>query len=90
MHGYKNMANISSEFSNKLEKIRVQFLFDHPFLSVLALSLAVEFRNNKHEAFETNGFVIFVDTVLCEHINDDELKYIYAHTLLHILLKHPL
>jgi len=83
------MANISSDFLIKLEKIRVQFLFDHPFLSVLALSLPMEFRTNKHEAFETNGTAIFVDVTLCEHINEPELKYIYAHTLLHILLKHP-
>jgi predicted metal-dependent peptidase len=89
LHGWKNMANTSSEFLKKLEKIRVQFLFDHAFLSVLALSLPVEYRKNEHEAFETNGVCIYVDVSLCEHIIDEELKYIYAHTLLHILLKHP-
>jgi len=83
------MANISSDFLTKLEKIRIQFLFDHPFLSVLALSLAMEFRTNRHEAFETNGRAIFVDRTLSEHIDEDELKYMYAHTLLHVLLKHP-
>jgi len=83
------MVNISSDFLTKLEKIRVQFLFDHPFLSVLALSLPMEYRKNEHEAFETNGLCIYVDVTLCEHIPEDELKYIYAHTLLHILLKHP-
>ncbi len=88
-HGWKNMVNISSDFLSKLEKIRVQFLFDHPFLSVLALSLPMEYRKNEHEAFETNGMCIYIDPSLCEHIIDEELKYIYAHTLLHILLKHP-
>ncbi|MFT5661145.1 MAG: putative metal-dependent peptidase [Sulfurimonas sp.] len=83
------MANISSSFLTKLEKIRVQFLFDHPFLSVLALSLPMEFRKNIHEAFETNGKIIFVDPTLSEYIKESQLKYIYAHTLLHILLKHP-
>ena len=82
------MANISSDFLTKLEKIRVQFLFDHPFLSVLALSLPMHFRKNAHEVFETNGRAIFVDATLCEHIEDEELKYIYAHTLLHVILKH--
>jgi predicted metal-dependent peptidase len=88
-HGWRNMAIISSDFLTKLEKIRIQFLFDHPFLSVLALSLAMEFRKNVHEAFETNGTHIFVDVGLSEYIPEQELKYIYAHTLLHILLKHP-
>jgi len=89
MSGWLSMANTSSKFLILLEKIRVQFLFDHPFLSVLALSLPIEFRKNPHEAFETNGTHIFVDETLCESISDEELKYIYAHTLLHILLKHP-
>lgn len=83
------MVNISSDFLTKLEKIRVQFLFDHPFLSVLALSIAMEYRKNEHEAFETDGLCIYIDVALCEHISEEELKYIYAHTLLHILLKHP-
>jgi len=83
------MANTSSKFLTRLEKIRIAFLFDHPFLSVLALSLKMEFRKNPHEVFETNGTHIFVDSILCEQIPDNELKYIYAHTLLHILLKHP-
>jgi predicted metal-dependent peptidase len=89
MSGWKNMVNISSDFLTKLEKIRVGFLFDHPFLSVLALSLKMEYRKNEHEAFETDGLCIYIDVALCEHIPEDELKYIYAHTLLHILLKHP-
>ena len=89
MSGWRNMANTSSKFFTLLEKIRVQFLFDHPFLSVLALSLPMEFRKNPHEAFETNGTHIFVDEILCQSLSEEELKYIYAHTLLHILLKHP-
>lgn len=82
------MANISSDFLTKLEKIRVQFLFDHPFLSVLALSLPMNFSKNPHEAFETNGKTIFIDPTLCENMEDENLKYVYAHTLLHVILKH--
>ena len=88
MRGWRSMANISSDFLTKLEKIRIQFLFDHPFLSVLALSLPIYFRKNPHEAFETNGRAIFVDETLCQTVEDDELKYIYAHILLHVILKH--
>lgn len=83
------MANISSDFLSRLEKIRVQFLFDHPFLSVLALSLPMQMQKNKHEAFETNGLEIFVDYDLASNLSEANLKYTYAHTLLHILLKHP-
>ncbi|MBU0721050.1 hypothetical protein KJ877_06870 [bacterium] len=83
------MANISSDFLSTLEKIRVQFLFDHPFLSVLALSLPTVFRDNPHEAFETDGASVYIDVRLCTNIPEQELKYTYAHTLLHILLKHP-
>jgi len=90
MNGWLSMVNISSSFLKKLEKIRVQFLFDHPFLSVLALSLSMVYRKNSHEAFETDGITIFIDISMADIIAEDELKYIYAHTLLHILLKHAL
>jgi predicted metal-dependent peptidase len=83
------MPEEQSTLQQRLEKIRVQFLFDHPFLSVLALSLPMHFRKNPHEVFETDGTAIFVDTVMAETLPEPHLKYVYAHTLLHILLKHP-
>ncbi|MHC3994687.1 vWA domain-containing protein [Thiomicrolovo sp. ZZH C-3] len=83
------MPEEQSDLQRRLEKIRVQFLFDHPFLSVLALSLPMRYRKNPHEAFETDGTAIFVDTTMAETIPEPQLKYIYAHTLLHIMLKHP-
>jgi predicted metal-dependent peptidase len=85
------MVTTSSKnaLKTRLEKIRVQFLFDHPFLSVLALSLPMYFQENPHEAFETNGTAIFVDETKVGTVDDPVLKYRYAHLLLHILLKHP-
>ncbi|UFS61500.1 VWA-like domain-containing protein [Sulfurimonas sp. HSL-3221] len=83
------MPEEQSDLQRRLEKIRVQFLFDHPFLSVLALSLPMRYRKNPHEAFETDGTAIYVDTTMAETIPEPQLKYIYAHTLLHIMLKHP-
>ncbi len=77
-----------SSLHRRLEKIRVQFLFDHPFLSVLALSLPMHFRINPHEAFETDGAAIYVDETMAETLEEPQLKYTYAHILLHILLKH--
>lgn len=82
------MAIISSDLQRRLEKIRVQFLFDHPFLSVLALSLPMHFRENSHEVFETDGLALFVDSVKVNNLSESVLKYTYAHTLLHVLLKH--
>lgn len=75
--------------AESLQKIRVQFLFDHPFLSVLALSIPMPFRKNPHEVFETDGTAIYVDAVMAAAVPEPELKYLYAHTLLHMLLKHP-
>jgi len=79
---------MASILSKRLEKIRVQFLFDHPFLSVLALSLPLHYGDNPHEIFETNGKEIFADEAKAALMSDENLKYQYAHTLLHILLKH--
>jgi len=82
------MSQVVSTLATKLEKVRVQFLFDHPFLSVLALSLPMHFRENPHEAFETDGEAIYVDETMAATFSEPRLKYTYAHTLLHILLKH--
>jgi predicted metal-dependent peptidase len=78
----------STELNRQLEKIRVQFLFDHPFLSVLALSLPMHLRKNPHEVFETDGRAIYIDETMAGTLNEETLKYSYAHTLLHVLLKH--
>jgi predicted metal-dependent peptidase len=74
---------------NRLEKILVQFLFDHPFLSVLALSIPHKYQNNPHMLFETDGATIRIDASKAGGVDDSKLKYLYAHVLLHILLKHP-
>ncbi len=79
---------MASILSKRLEKLRVQFLFDHPFLSVLALSLPMHTVSNPHELFETNGTALFVDESRAGDISDENLKYAYAHILLHVLLKH--
>lgn len=89
IHGLASMATTSSDlFLQRLEKIRVQFLFDHPFLSVLALSMPTIFQKNPHALFETNGAKLYIDETKARTYNDDTLKYQYAHILLHILLKH--
>ncbi len=85
MPGWPSMA---TTLSDRLEKIRVRFLFDHPFLSVLALSLPMHFRENPHEAFETDGSAIYIDETMAETLSEAHLKYTYAHTLLHVMLKH--
>lgn len=79
---------MATTLSKELEKVRVQFLFDHPFLSVLALSLPMHFQTNPHEAFETDGEAVYVDEAMAATLSEAQLKYTYAHTLLHILLKH--
>jgi len=78
-----------SSFDETIEKIRVQFLFDHPFLSVLALSIPHKYQHNAHMLFETDGTSIRIDVNKSSGIESGKLKYLYAHVLLHILLKHP-
>lgn len=87
MSGLKNMQTTS--YKDVFEKIRVNFLFNHPFLSVLALSIETSYDENKNSAFLTNGFKITIDTNKLEKYTKEEITYLYAHTLLHIVLKHP-
>ena len=79
----------TTSYKDIFEKIRINFLFNHPFLSVLALSIDSEFKENINSAFLTDGFKITIDTSKLEKYSKDEITYLYAHTLLHIVLKHP-
>ncbi len=81
------MANILYE--ELFAKLRVNFLFNHPFLSVLALSIPTTFEKNSNSAFQTNGAKITIDLEKLEKYSDEHITYLYAHTLLHIILKHP-
>jgi len=54
----------------KFQKIRVNFLFNHPFLSVLALSIPTIFEENIKSAFSTNGAQITI------YLDDDNKKII--------------
>lgn len=78
-----------TSYKDIFEKIRINFLFNHPFLSVLALSIDSEFKENINGPFLTDGFKITIDTGKLEKYSKDEITYLYAHTLLHIVLKHP-
>lgn len=71
------------------EKIRVSFLFENPFLSVLALSIPIIESKEQKIVLKTNGREIFCNYSLLEKYPFEELKYLYAHQLLHIILKHP-
>jgi len=86
------MATILSkkEYEKLFSKLRVNFLFNHPFLSVLALCITTTFKENKNSAFETNGSKITIDLEKLSLYKEEEITYLYAHTLIHIVLKHPL
>lgn len=71
------------------KKIRTQFLFSHPFLSVVALSIPTYFQTNEQSAFLSDGNTLFIDTQKLLEYSQEEITYLYAHTLLHIVLKHP-
>lgn len=71
-------------------KIRVEFLFEHPFLSVLALSLPTSYVAGEGEGslFSTNGKAIFINEDKIPLYTPPQIKYLYVHVLLHVVLKH--
>lgn len=75
--------------SELFTKIRVDFLFAHPFLSVLALSLPHRAVQNAKYPLTTDGKSVSLDMQKLGEMGDDEVKYLYAHVLLHVALKHP-
>ena len=80
------MATIS--YDELFAKVRVNFLFNHPFLSVLALSIPTIFTKNPRSAMQTNGVSMSIDLEKLSHYSDEQITYLYAHTLMHIVFKH--
>lgn len=89
MNGWSNMGPLSSEVEEAFTKIRVAFLFSNPFLSVLAMSLETVYSDEHESLFATEGATIHINPSRMEGYSFDQLMYKYAHTILHIALKHP-
>lgn len=79
----------TTSFDALFKSIRIKFLFHHPFLSVISLSLPIIYRENPHSVFETDGIHILIDAEKLKEYSQEEITYLYAHTLLHVILKHP-
>jgi len=83
------MGLLSSEAEEAFTKIRVAFLFANPFLSVLAMSVPTRYSGENESLFATDGGEIVINPGVVEKYSFEELTYKYAHTILHIVLKHP-
>lgn len=80
MHGWSVMATTSSELHKALfERIRIHFLFNHPFLSVLALSVPTRYITNAKSAFQTDGFSLSIDEEKLSRYSEEEI-FISTHT----------
>lgn len=73
-----------------LQKVRIDFMFNHPFFSVLALSLKLKEDETAKNLFETNGRSIFFNSQHAEGLGKSEVLHLYAHVLLHVALRHAL
>ncbi len=83
------MAPLSSEVEEAFTRARVAFLFSNPFLSVLAMSLETVYGDEHESLFATEGATIHINPNRLEGYTQEQLMYKYAHTILHIALKHP-
>ena len=57
-------------------------------MSVLALSIPTTFGSNPRSAMQTNGAMLTVDLEKLAKYSEEHITYLYAHTLMHIVLKH--
>lgn len=83
------MVHELSDSEKLFKKLRIDFLFHNPFLSVLAMSLPVIYDEDQVCAFKTDGRRIFVNEARLQTYGEAENKYQFAHILLHVILKHP-
>jgi predicted metal-dependent peptidase len=78
----------------KIEKVRVQLVFNHPFFSALVLNL----KNKIYEAKDNNGVptaatdgrYVYYNREWCDKLTVDELVGVVIHETLHVAHSHVL
>lgn len=70
-----------------VQKARVQLLMHHPFFASIVMSTPQVERTDIWLA-ATDAKSIFINTPACEQLTVDEMKFIWAHEALHIMLYH--
>ena len=70
----------------RISKSRSQLLLSQPWFGTLGMRL--EFESKKVGTMATDGTYIFYDTEFVEKLEDDEIKGVIAHKIMHSALRH--
>jgi predicted metal-dependent peptidase len=80
---------MSRDSEKKIARARVGMMFDTPFFGHLALNLQlVENNKMKMPTMATDGKNLYYDDKFVKETNQEHLKFILAHEVMHIVLWH--
>ena len=81
---------MTSEFPPAFMRSRLQLMLNHPYLAnaVARLPVVNAHKMDWCETMATDGYYIYVNPSFCEDLNDEELKTVIAHEVLHCILGH--
>ncbi len=64
------------------------FVLKHPFFSSIIMSMPIKIEEESKYTAATNYTSIFLSRNHCDRLTNDELKFLFAHELLHVVLMH--
>lgn len=78
-----------SPIEKKISKARVQMLLNMPFFGMLALHLDIKELDAKYcKTAGTDGKHFYYNKEFIESLDDDELKFLFAHEVMHCCYEH--
>jgi|TARA_R100000049_G_C1956778_1_gene114086 predicted metal-dependent peptidase len=72
------------EIINKIKRVRINMLLDHPFFGTLAINLKLEERNDlQFKSLATDGKNVYYDKNFVENLTEKELEFALGHEVVH-------
>ena len=81
-------AQAFAKVKDRVVKVRVRLLLQHPFFGNLATRLKIVDATDRIPTAAVDGRNMFVNVNFVNQLNDDELMYLIAHEVMHCVFEH--
>ena len=81
-------AQAFAKVKDRVVKVRVRLLLQHPFFGNLATRLKIVDATDRIPTAAVDGRNMFVNVNFVNQLNDDELMFLIAHEVMHCVFEH--
>lgn len=79
---------MNDNIRDRIVRARVDFLMDNPFFGQLAVRLNLVEADDWCPTMAVDGYNMYYSTKFVNGMDDDELKFVVAHEVLHLVYRH--